>query len=231
MRRPFKDKRLLGPFLKSSNSSSNIFTPPENIEPPKVTDSKGNESYWSTWTDSDGVGEVPPRLLPVTGIYYPDLDWVVIDDRINIHHTVQYDLSKKDNTIPDMRNNRNIPFAHDYFDREYGDNIVGLQDRNIIPGVERWESEVSIPEEGSLLYSDEDESMSVRDITSKGLYHIAYALMSVGVEPQSTLNVVDGSNRHRVHLDTVYSELPMLGLNMVPEQKFKRKNTVVKQDI
>jgi len=231
MRRPFRDKRPIGPFVGSSNSNSSVLSPPNSIEPPKVTDHEGNEDYWTAWTEVNKVLEVPARLLPVTGVYYPDENWVVIDDRINIHHTVQFDESKKNNTIPDMRTNRNIPFAHDYFDKEYGDNIVGLQDRGIISGIERWESEVSIPEEGSLLYTDEDESMSVKDVTSEAVYHICYALMSVGIEPESTLNVVDGTNRHRVHLDSIYSELPMLGLNMVPEQKFKRKNIVVKQDL
>ena len=230
MLRPLANKRPLGPFL--TTDSDDITQPPDNIEPPKVTDHEGNEDYWKRWTETDKVLDVPSELLPVTGLYYPNKNWVVIDDRIRIHHSVMENESTKEDTIPNTTEHVNIPFAHDYIDTEYSENIVAVQeDEEFISNAENtvgWNSVVSIPEEGSLMYND-DSNESIIDVSSKSLYHIVYALFSVGVEPESTVNMQVRGEGPMIHLDELYANLPLSGLNMVPDQKFERDNNIVKE--
>jgi hypothetical protein len=230
--RPLANKRPLGPFL--TTDSDDITQPPDDIEPPKVTDAKGNGEYWKRWTETDKADGVPSNLLPVTGLYYPKENWVVIDDRIRIHHAVMEHYSTQEDTIPNTREHMNIPFAHDYIGTEYNENIVGLQGRpDVIEEVQNtsgWNSVVSIPEEGSQMYNISGNE-SITDVSSKSLYHIVYSLFSVGVEPESTVNMQVRGEGPIIHLDELYANLPMLGFKMVPEQKFERDNNIVKEEL
>jgi len=235
MLRPFKDKRPIGPFF--TNDTGNVLDPPNNIEPPKITDHMGNKEYWEDWTDVERTMGIPSTLLPVTGLYYPDKNHVVIDDRIEIHHLVMEQESKNENTIPDVTEHTNIPFAHDYLvnGHDYHGYIIDLQEQpdeiENIQNKQGWNSFVSIPEDASMLFNDSISAKSTTDVTSKSLYHMIYALFSVGVEPESTVNMQVRGEGPIVHLDELYSNLPLIGLNMVPEQKFERDNNIVREKI
>lgn len=233
MLRPFKDKRPIGPFF--TNDDGYVLAPSENIEPPKVTDSKGNEIYWEGWTENDTVKEIPTELCGLTGVYYPNKNWVAVENRTIAHHPRFQDQASQYDTIPDLKEHLNIPFAHSYF-AAYPSALGPVEMQNNpdkIKEVQRtdgWNSFISIPQEDSYLFGN-DNYLSSTDVDTKALHHIAYVLFSLGIEGESTVNMEVRGEGPKFYLEEAYANLPRLGLNMVPEQRFERNNEVHKKNI
>lgn len=225
---PFGLPRLssIGPLAKDTD-----YDLPETFEPPKVTDSNGSETYWSSWVENDVFDSIPARLRPVTGVYYPELNWVVADDRINVHHLVQ-EVRSEEGKIPNFNKNKVIPFAHGYINPDNNAHIVEYQGvDNKASSIRKWESLVKIPETGSSLFAD--SSAGSRDVTPQTVYSIAYALFSLGVEGNSKVtieterDVFPSKKEIEVDLDNLYSDLSLMGLDILPEVKFSRNNNLV----
>lgn len=206
---------------------------PEDFEVPKITDHEGNEDYWNSW-DSN-IADVPADLIGVTGLYYPELNWVVVDNRIGIHHIVQEKSSKKDNTIPNVEEHTVVPFAQDYIDPDTMENIVGLQGMpDVIDDIHIWESDVSLPEEGSMLYNEPSEQTLTKDhLTHQGLYSIVYTLFTLDIEEQSIAHILlrpEGDiltqRINNVLMGDMYEKIPLAGIDKVPDKKIDRDNNI-----
>lgn len=204
---------------------------PRGYTPPKITNHKGREDYWNDWKNPSSQVGVPASLRGVTGIYYPERRWVVVDDRIEIHHTVMLDESKDaDSAIPDMRDEPIIPFATDYVG-DAGENVIGLQGivDSYDDAVNYWQSFVSIPETGSLLIHDEPDIDAGGKPSVTGVYDMCYPLKVLGLEPQSICIIKHKYRRvieaeRRVMLSKIYKEMA-LG-DVLPGRKFTRNNDV-----
>lgn len=229
-RGPIGNSRLTstGPLAYDEESPPEL---PRAFEPPKVTDHRGNSDYWTPFIEGRDVptDEVPTSLRGVTGVYIPEQNWAIVDDRIEVHHTVQLDRSlDSSNPVPSFKENDVIPFATDYVGNK-GENVIGLQGRfDLEREVEYWKSFASIPEGGSLLDHDEpDVDVVEPDVTD--VYKMVWPLKVLGVEPE-TLAVVKhtirrvGEAERKVYMEELYRELQFEGL--LPEQRMNRTNNI-----
>jgi hypothetical protein len=231
-RGPAGNKRATGagPMVYDSEMPPEF---PDNFTPPKVTDSYGRENYWTNWTNPDRndipLSDVPSSLRGVTGAYIPEKDWVVVDDRIERHHTVQLDISiEPDSSIPSFKEYEIVPFATDYIGPD-GENVIGLQGLvDSMEEIEYWESYVSIPESGSLLIHDERDVHTTTP-SSEDVYKIVYPMKVLGLEQYALADIEHTYRRlanaeRRVYMSELYREMTFE--NVLPETKFERNNMV-----
>lgn len=201
-----------GPLVYDAHSPPQS---PDHFTPPKITDITGSEKYWKQWTDPGqfnfGRTDVPPKLSGITGLYYPEHDWVVVDNRMLIHHTVQLDMSHEENNTPSAYDNTVIVFATDYVG-DKGENIIGMQNLDVsLSDVDYWEEHVSIPEKGSLLIHDEEDVITTTP-EIEHIYKIVYPLYALGVGGDALARLVHKYRRmfeaeRAVYMSRLYKEL------------------------
>jgi hypothetical protein len=205
MRRPLIDKRILGPFF--TLNEDDITSPPKDIEPPDILDENGDERYW---TDLDNL------QTGITGLYLPNKSLVLVGDREDTVHADFIKNSLSNDDIPDMRDNVNVPFA-----------LVYTQIQGV-PGNVRT-AYLEIPQTATPLLRQDGVplySKSTGDISATGVYHIIYALMSISIQPETEVTIESDDVFQRMYLDELYSNLPLIGLNMVPDRKIETRESI-----
>jgi hypothetical protein len=205
MRRPLVDKRAFGPFF--TLNEDDITSPPKNIEPPEILDENGNDEYW---TDLDNL------QTGITGLYFPGKSLVLVGNRKNTVHggLVRNSLSNDD--IPDVRSNVNVPFALVY---------TGIQG---VPGSVRT-AYADIPQSSTPLLTSNNVplySNSTDVLSPTGLYHIVYTFLDISIQPETKVTIDTDNASKTLYLDELYSNLPLIGLNMVPDRKIETREDI-----
>lgn len=235
MKRPFADKRPIGPLAQLPSDNGIVPSVPSRFEPPEVTNSIGQSDLEKDWNIeaeprpvkddrvySSGLGPVEQRPIwaqGVTGAYSHKDDTVVVDNRQWMHHPDQTDyVAAGTNSISEWWNadKQDKPMLFAVSFAEFDKATDGLK---YIPYCDVAKEDVMM----------DAMRVETKDVNLEWIYKAVYACRLVDVPEQTEVTVKYGKRRvqtieKKVEMGDLYRELEFE--NLLPEPLFNRNADV-----